>query len=45
MSITVRRATEADVAEMSAVMTESITELCIADHKDDPLIIALLDPQ
>jgi GNAT superfamily N-acetyltransferase len=39
VSITVRRATEADVATMSAVMIASITELCTADHRDDPAII------
>lgn len=40
MSVIVRRATEADVEAMSVVMTASITELCIADHRNDPTIIA-----
>jgi GNAT superfamily N-acetyltransferase len=37
--ITVRPATEADVAAMSAVLTASITELCTADHRGDPATV------
>lgn len=40
MSISVRRATEADIDQMSAVMTASITELCAADHNNDHAIVA-----
>lgn len=40
MSISVRRATEADAPEMSRVLIASITELCSADHHDDPAAIA-----
>lgn len=39
--ITVRSARDADAAAMSAVMTASVTELCSADHHDDPANIAL----
>jgi GNAT superfamily N-acetyltransferase len=38
--ITIRPAAEADIAEMSAVMTASVTELCGADHHDVPANIA-----
>jgi GNAT superfamily N-acetyltransferase len=38
--ITVRPAVEADVDAMSVVMTASVTELCSADHHDDPQNIA-----
>jgi GNAT superfamily N-acetyltransferase len=38
--ITVRPAVEADIPAMSAVMTASVTELCSADHHDDPANIA-----
>ncbi|MEO8685173.1 MAG: GNAT family N-acetyltransferase [Devosia sp.] len=34
--LAVRRANVADIAAMSAVMTASITELCAADHQNDP---------
>lgn len=40
MTISVRRAGEADISEMSAVMIASITELCAADHQNDPARIA-----
>ena len=40
MTITVRRASEADAPEMSRVLIASITELCSADHHDDPTAIA-----
>lgn len=38
--ITVRPAAEADVPAMSEVMTASVTELCGADHHNDPDSIA-----
>ena len=38
--LTVRRANAGDIATMSAVMTASITELCAADHDNDPAAIA-----
>lgn len=38
--ITVRPATEADAEAMSAVLTASITELCVADHRNDPALVA-----
>lgn len=38
--IAVRRAAQADLPAMSAVMTASVTELCGADHHDDPDNIA-----
>jgi GNAT superfamily N-acetyltransferase len=38
--IVVRLATPADVPAMSRVMIASITELCHADHRGDPEIIA-----
>ena len=38
--IAVRPAVEADIPEMSAVMTASVTELCGADHHNDPQNIA-----
>jgi GNAT superfamily N-acetyltransferase len=38
--IRVRPAVEADIPAMSAVMTASVTELCGADHHDDPANIA-----
>src|SRR5690606_26189715 len=38
--ITIRPATEADVPAMSRVLTASITELCGADHGNDPDRIA-----
>lgn len=38
--ITVRRAVPADAAAMSAVLIASITELCVADHKNDPAALA-----
>lgn len=40
MTIIVRRATEADVNQMSAVLIASITELCAADHHNEPARIA-----
>jgi GNAT superfamily N-acetyltransferase len=40
VTISVRPATEADVEAMSAVLTASIAELCMADHNNDPAIIA-----
>jgi GNAT superfamily N-acetyltransferase len=38
--IAVRTAEPADVPAMSAILIASITELCGADHKDDPSAIA-----
>ena len=38
--IAVRPAAEADIPAMSAVMTASVTELCSADHHNDPQNIA-----
>ncbi|MFD2647793.1 GNAT family N-acetyltransferase [Devosia albogilva] len=40
MKIVVRRASEADAPEMSRILIASITELCSADHHDDPSAIA-----
>jgi GNAT superfamily N-acetyltransferase len=40
VTILVRPAREADVPDMSAVMTASVTELCGADHHDDTANIA-----
>jgi len=40
MTILVRRAEAADVPAMSRVLTASITELCRADHRDDPKALA-----
>jgi predicted GNAT family N-acyltransferase len=39
-AFTVRRAEIADADAISAVLIASITELCAADHGDDPAIIA-----
>jgi GNAT superfamily N-acetyltransferase len=39
-SILVRPAHAGDIEAMSRVMTRSITELCAADHADDPDIVA-----
>jgi GNAT superfamily N-acetyltransferase len=38
--ITIRPAVPADAAAMSAVLTASIRELCSADHRNDPEILA-----
>ncbi len=38
--ILVREAEPADAAAMSAVLTASIRDLCGADHRDDPAILA-----
>lgn len=38
--IAVRRATLDDVAQMSAVLIASITELCVADHHNNPEALA-----
>ena len=38
--ITVRRAVQADAPAMSAVLIASITELCVADHNNDPAALA-----
>ena len=38
--IAVRPAVEADIPAMSAVMTASVAELCVADHRNDPGNIA-----
>ncbi len=38
--IHIRRAAPADASVMSSVLIDSITELCAADHKDDPAAIA-----
>lgn len=38
--ITVRPARPADAAAMSAVLTASIRDLCAADHRNDPDILA-----
>jgi GNAT superfamily N-acetyltransferase len=40
VSVSIRPATDADVDAMSAVMIASITELCAADHHDDPVRIS-----
>jgi GNAT superfamily N-acetyltransferase len=40
VSVSVRRATKADVDEMSRVLIASITELCVADHKNNAEAIA-----
>lgn len=34
-----RKATPSDAAEISEVLIRSITELCVADHLDDPKLI------
>jgi len=38
--ITIRPAVPADATAMSAVLTASIRELCTADHRNDPAILA-----
>lgn len=38
--ITIRPAVPADAAAMSAVLTASIRDLCTADHRNDPEILA-----
>lgn len=38
--ITIRPAVPADAAAMSAVLTASIRDLCAADHRNDPAILA-----
>jgi len=38
--ITIRPAAPADAAAMSAVLTASIRDLCTADHRNDPEILA-----
>jgi hypothetical protein len=38
--IAIRRAVPADAPAMSAVLIASITELCVADHKNDPAALA-----
>jgi GNAT superfamily N-acetyltransferase len=38
--IAVRPAAEADIPAMSRVLTRSIAELCAADHRDDPELVA-----
>jgi hypothetical protein len=38
--IAVRRAVPADAPAMSAVLIASITELCVADHHNDPELLA-----
>ena len=38
--ILVREAEPADAAQMSAVLTASIRDLCTADHRNDPTILA-----
>lgn len=40
MSLTIRRATQADIPAMSVILTASITELCVADHGGKPHAIA-----
>ena len=40
MRINVRRAAEADIPAMSRVLIASITELCAADHDNDPQKLA-----
>ena len=40
MSVSVRRATDADAEAMSAVLIASISRLCVADHRNDPALIA-----
>jgi GNAT superfamily N-acetyltransferase len=39
MTLEIRDATEADAEAATEVMRRSITELCPADHKDDPKIL------
>ena len=36
MAIQIRRATEADAVEAISTLRSSITELCVADHHNDP---------
>jgi hypothetical protein len=38
--ILVRNASLADIPAMSAVLIASITELCVADHRNDPKVLA-----
>jgi GNAT superfamily N-acetyltransferase len=40
MSITVRRASVGDAAAACAVLRRSITHLCVADHRNDPGLLA-----
>ncbi len=40
MSISIRRATPADVSAMSRVLIASITELCAADHRNEEKALA-----
>ena len=40
MTLGVRLATEADVEQMSALLIASISQLCAADHRNDPALIA-----
>jgi GNAT superfamily N-acetyltransferase len=40
MSVTIREATVADAAAACAVLRRSIIELCVADHHNDPAILA-----
>ena len=37
--VLIRKATTADAGEISGVLIRSITELCTADHQDDPDLI------
>lgn len=38
--IAIRRAVVADAPAMSAILIASITELCVADHRNDPALLA-----
>jgi GNAT superfamily N-acetyltransferase len=38
--ITIRRAIEADAETMSKIVIASIRDLCVADHKNDPALVA-----
>ena len=40
MSVTIRKATIADAEAACAVLRRSIIELCVADHHNDPAILA-----
>jgi GNAT superfamily N-acetyltransferase len=38
--ITIRRAIEADAETMSKIVIASVRDLCVADHKNDPALVA-----
>jgi len=37
--VTIRRATEKDAAPAAALLRDSITQLCVADHQNDPVAL------